>query len=58
MRHKDLVELVKESGDYCDDIEHGMMGEFIGFVYVRNYKFESKEMQFQFAIPLQSEANQ
>ena len=55
MKHEDLVDLVKESGDYCGDIKYGQCDEFIGFVYVRNYKYENDEFQQAFAVPLQSE---
>lgn len=54
MKHEDLVELVKESGDYCGDIKYGQCDEFIGFVYVRNYKYDNDEFQQAFPIPLQS----
>lgn len=55
MKHDDLVALVKDSGDYITDLRLGHDDNFLGFVYVKNYKYDSYELQNQFAIPIQSE---
>ena len=54
MKHDDLVALVKDSGDYVDDIKFTPDREFIGLVYVKNYKYQN-ECQWHFPVAICSE---
>lgn len=54
MKHEDLVDLVKKSGDYVDDIKYDHLGDFIGLVYVKNYKCKFNEHRMLFPVGIRS----